>query len=114
MFKPGQVYGYQVEISSEGDRTSGSIWDEARRVKWLANTSSDPIASRALKESAWNSYRVVCRGGHIRTWVNGILCSDLHDNVSQTGFIGLQAYNRSSAESLSVYWRKLRIRELRD
>jgi len=114
VFKPGQVYGYQVEISSEGDRTSGSIWDEARRVKWLANTSSDPIASRALKESAWNSYRVVCRGDHIRTWVNGILCSDLHDNVSQTGFIGLQAYNRSSAESLSVYWRKLRIRELRD
>ncbi len=113
-FKKGQVYGYQVEINGEDITASGGIWDESRRVRWLANTSEDPVASKAMKENAWNIYRVLCRGDHIQTWVNGVLCSDIHDDMSRSGFIGLQANNRSSTEPASVCWRNLRIRTLKD
>jgi beta-lactamase regulating signal transducer with metallopeptidase domain len=112
VFEPEQVYGYQVEINGEGNHTSGSIWDEQRRMIWLSNTSKDPVASRALKENDWNTCRIVCKGDHIQTWINGIVCTDIHDNVAGTGFIGLQANNKYSSEPLFVYWRNMRIRSL--
>lgn len=112
VYKAGRVYGYQVEITGEGNKTSGSIWDEARRVTWLTDTSKDPIASQAWQDNQWNHYRVLCQGDRIQTWVNGVPCSDLHDPVTREGFIALQAYNRSKHPTLCVRWRNLRIRKL--
>jgi len=107
----GRVHGYQVEIAVGG--FSGGIYDEARRGKFL--NASEPTAEikNLLKENAWNTYRVLCEGSHIQVWVNGVQVTDLTDDMTKTGFIGLQVHGVGPrTEPLTVMWRNLRIREL--
>jgi len=107
----GRVHGYQVEIAVGG--FSGGIYDEARRNKFLNADPSGDKARRLLKEHEWNHYRVVCRGDHIQTWVNGVQVTDLHDGMTKSGFIGLQVHGVGKrTDPLKVQWRNLRLREL--
>ena len=110
--KAGHVYGYQVEISSERTGSSGGVWDEARKSMWLYDIKKDPAASKAFKDNQWNKYRIACIGDSIKTWVNGVPCTDLRDPVDQVGFIGLQVHSVRSEKPLEVRWRNIRIKEL--
>ena len=110
--KAGDVYGYQVEISSESTGSSGGIWDEARKSMWLYNASGDAKASKAFKDNQWNKFRIECKGDSIKTWVNGVPCTDLRDPVDQVGFIGLQVHSVRSDKPLEVRWRNIRIKDL--
>ncbi|MBI4327777.1 MAG: DUF1080 domain-containing protein, partial [Chloroflexi bacterium] len=110
-YQKGRVHGYQVEIAVGG--FSGGIYDEARRGKFLnAGEPTDEI--RALvKEKAWNKYRVVCQRDRLQTWVNGVKVTDLQDDMTKTGFIGLQVHGvGQKTEPLQVQWRNLRLKEL--
>ena len=111
-YKDGRVHGYQVEIAVGG--FSGGIYDEARRAKFLnAEKPTDEIRA-LLKENVWNTYRVVCQGDRIQTWVNGRQVTDLRDDVTRTGFIGLQVHGVGDrADPLRVQWRNIRLRELK-
>jgi hypothetical protein len=106
----GRVYGYQVEIAS--GTHSGSIYDEARLAKWLYDCSDDPKASEAFKDGRWNTFRVLCYGDLIKTWVNGVPCTDMRDPVDQVGFIGLQVHGYRGEKPAQVRWRNLRIKDL--
>ena len=108
----GRVYGYQVEISNEQAGTSGGIYDEARRARFLKDVKDDPVASKAFKDNQWNKYRVQCRGDSIKTWVNGVPCADLTDSMDRSGFIGLQVHQIKADPPLQVRWRNIRIQEL--
>jgi hypothetical protein len=110
--KAGHVYGYQVEISSERTGSSGGIWDEARKSMWLYDIKKDPAASKAFKDNQWNKFRIACIGDSIKTWVNGVPCTDLRDPVDQVGFIGLQVHSVRSDKPLEVRWRNIRIKDL--
>jgi hypothetical protein len=110
--KAGDVYGYQVEISSERTGSSGGVWDEARKSMWLYDIKKDPAASKAFKDNQWNKYRIACIGDSIKTWVNGVPCTDLRDPVDQVGFIGLQVHSVRSDQPLEVRWRNIRIKDL--
>ncbi|MBW8039035.1 MAG: DUF1080 domain-containing protein [Planctomycetes bacterium] len=110
--KAGHVYGYQVEISSERTGSSGGIYDEARKGMWLYDVKKDGKASKAFKNNQWNKYRIECRGDSIKTWVNGVACTDLRDPVDQSGFIGLQVHSVRSDKPLEVRWRNIRIKNL--
>lgn len=110
--KAGHVYGYQVEISSERTGSSGGIWDEARKSMWLYNARDDAKASKAFKDNQWNKFRIECKGDSIKTWINGVPCTDLRDPVDQAGFIGLQVHSVRSDEPLEVRWRNIRIKDL--
>ena len=110
--KAGHVYGYQVEISSERTGSSGGVWDEARKSMWLYDVKNDPAASKAFKDNQWNKFRIACIGDSIKTWVNGVPCTDLRDPVDQVGFIGLQVHSVRSEKPLEVRWRNIRIKEL--
>lgn len=110
--KAGHVYGYQVEISSERTGSSGGIWDEARKSMWLYDVKSDAAASKSLKDNKWNKFRIVCVGDSIKTWVNGVPCTDLRDPVDQIGFIGLQVHSFRGEKQAQVRWRNIRIKEL--
>lgn len=108
-----RVHGYQVEIAVNG--YSGGIYDEARRGKFL-NAESSPSGQvrQLLKENEWNHYRIVCQGNRIQTWVNGTQVTDLTDDATATGFIGLQVHGVGGRTApLHVAWRNLRIRELK-
>lgn len=108
-----RVYGYQVEISTAEQGTSGAIYDEARRAGWLYNTQSEPEASKAFKDNEWNRYRVECKGDSINTWINGIACTRLRDSMTAKGIIGLQVHAIARGTGpFQVRWRNLRIKEL--
>lgn len=110
-FQNGRVHGYQVEIAVGG--FSGGIYDEARRKKFLnADKPTDEIR-KLLKENEWNRFRIRCQGDRIQTWVNDVKVTDLKDDLTKTGFIGLQVHGVGKrAEPLTVQWRNLRLREI--
>ncbi|MCX7048490.1 MAG: DUF1080 domain-containing protein [Candidatus Sumerlaeota bacterium] len=110
-FKNGRVHGYQVEIAAGG--FSGGIYDEGRRAKFLNADQSTTAIRALLKEKEWNKFRVVCQGDRIQTWVNGKQVTDLKDDVTSCGFIGLQVHGVGKrAEPLTAQWRNIRLREL--
>jgi len=110
-YRRGRVHGYQVEIATNAN--AGRIYDEARRGKWLDTNPRSAEAKKAFKRNEWNKYRVICKGNSIKTWVNGIAIADVTDDVTKSGFLGLQVHAFRGKTPASVWWRNLRIRELK-
>lgn len=111
-YQNGRVHGYQVEIAVGG--FSGGIYDEARRGKFLnAEKPTDEIR-QLVKPNEWARYRVVCDGDHFQVWVNGKKVTDLKDDMTKSGHIGLQVHGVGNrTDPLQVSWRNIRLRELR-
>ena len=110
-FREGRVYGYQVEIDPSDRAWSGGIYDERYRG-WLYTLDGNPKARKAFRKDGWNKVRVEAVGSSIRTWLNGIQCVRLEDNLSPEGFIGLQVHSIGTDSTLAgrkVYWRNIRI-----
>ena len=120
-FDAGRVHGYQVEIDPNTPKRLwvGGIYDEARRG-WLfpGKRGGDAEAftqqgQRLFRPGEWNAVKVVCRGDHIQTWLNGEPRADFHDDFSAEGFIGLQVHGVGGRqEPLQVRWRNIHLREL--
>lgn len=107
----GQVYGYQVEIDPSKRAWTGGIYDESRRG-WLYPLDLNPKGQQAFKNGEWNHFRVEAVGNSIRTWLNGVPCADLVDDLTPTGFIGLQVHgigNDSTKMGKMVKWKNIRI-----
>ena len=106
-----RVYGYQAEIAVTN---AGNVYDEARRGKFLDDTSKRPKAANVFKANQWNKYRIEAKGSSIRTWVNGVLVADFQDSMTLKGIIGLQVHGLSNDKfkPYQVRWRNLRIKEL--
>lgn len=111
---PDRVYGYQVEIATHDSHSSGNIYDEARRGRFLDDFSNKPRAQLAFKDREWNKYRVECKGNSIKTWVNGIAAADIRDSMTLRGVIGLQvhAVGKDRFKPFEVRWRNIRLKEL--
>jgi hypothetical protein len=103
-----RVYGYQVEIASNG--ASGGVYDEARRamLPWWPEEGS--AESRAFKNKQWNAYRIECRGDAIKTIVNGVVVTDFRDALTDRGVIGLQVHDvGDNPTPFQVRWRNIRL-----
>jgi len=108
-----RVYGYQVEISNEAQQSSGNVYDEARRGRFLDDFADRPDARTAFKDNQWNRYLVVCRGDSIRTWINGVPCAEFEDGMTARGIIGLQVHGiGNNPQPYEVRWRNLRLLKL--
>ncbi len=107
---PDRVHGYQMEIDPSSRAWSGGIYDEARRG-WLYPMEYNPGAKNAFKNNQWNHYRIECIGNNIRTWVNGIPCAHVIDDMTPKGFIALQVHQVSGPENEGevIRWRNVRI-----
>ncbi|MBQ2173266.1 MAG: DUF1080 domain-containing protein [Bacteroidales bacterium] len=104
----GLVYGYQFEIDPSPRAWSGGLYDEARRL-WLYRMTENEPAKKAYKEG-WNSARIEAVGNSIRTWVNGIPCTNLLDEADKDGFIALQVHVVDKAhEGARIMWKNIRI-----
>ncbi len=109
----GRVYGYQVEIASEEGGASGGVYDEARRAIMIYGSAPREVAKNAFKDHQWNRYRVECRGNSIRTFINDVPCADFMDDMTKSGFIGLQVHGVGEETTpYQVKWRNIRIMEL--
>jgi len=110
-YQDGRVHGYQVEMDPSARAWSGGIYDEARRG-WLYSLDKNPEGKKALKVGEWNHYRIEAIGNSIRTWINGIPCADLVDEMTPSGFIALQVHSIGKDDSkvgLQVKWKNIRI-----
>ncbi|MDD3108317.1 MAG: DUF1080 domain-containing protein [Alistipes sp.] len=109
-YAEGRVYGYQYEIDP-ASRTSGCIYDEARRG-WLYPASQNPRVADAFRSGEWNKVRIEALGSRLRTWINGIPIADLLDEADREGFIALQVHSigdQKALEGKTVRWKNIRI-----
>jgi hypothetical protein len=110
-YQDGRVHGYQVEIDPAERAWSGGIYDEARRG-WLYPMDINPAGRKAFKNGEWNHYRIEAIGNSIRTWVNGIPCADLVDDMTKEGLIAFQVHSigNESQAGKQIKWRNIRIK----
>ncbi len=108
----GRVYGYQFDECGNPKRCwTGGIYDERRRG-WLYKMTWNPAGREANRLGEWNKGRIEAVGGHLRTFVNGVLCADVLDNADASGMIALQSHaTNGRAEMLGkkAWWRNIRI-----
>ncbi len=97
-FKNGNVYGLQVEIEDSRQAWAGGIYDEERKG-WRYPLEYNPAARTAFKKGQWNHFRVVAFENRIMTWINGIPCSNLVEEATETGFVALQVHSIDNKRS---------------
>ncbi len=108
-YQKGRVHGYQVELDPSARAFSGGIYDEGRRF-WLYPLSRNEKGRKAFRNGQWNKVRVEAISSSIRTWINGVQCSNLTDELTASGFIGLQVHSvASDLVGRHIKWKKLRI-----
>lgn len=108
--KTGRVFGYQAEIETSARKWAGGIYDEARRG-WLYPLSHNEKGQNAFINGTWNKYRIEALGNHLKTWVNGVQCANLVDNMTAKGFIAFQVHDigKHGKEGKKVQWKNIRI-----
>lgn len=105
--KNRHLVGYQIEIDSSPRSWSGGLYDEARRG-WLASLEDNVDAREAFAPGEWNTYRILCIGPRIQTWINGVPAVDHLDFADLSGRIGFQVHSGQC----DVFWRNARIADL--
>ena len=106
------VYGYQCEIdTSEFRRWTGGIYDESRSNLFLYPITFSVQSRNSFINNQWNKFRIEAIGNSIKTFVNGIQCSNLLDDKSSRGFIGLQLHSIRNKDQVGkkVSWKNIRI-----
>jgi hypothetical protein len=111
-YQNGRVHGYQYEIDTAPRGWSAGIYAEATSRLWLYPLTYNQPARTAYKEGEWNSARIEAIGTSIRTWLNGVECASIIDDVYPEGLIALQVHGigRDAAQDgKTVSWRNIRI-----
>mgnify|MGYP001823357002 CR=1 FL=1 len=102
ILEDGHAQGYQADI---GQKWWGKLYHEhGRTLLWNKD------ATQHVKQEDWNDYRIVAKGHHIQTYLNGNLCVDLHDPEGETsGVVALQVH---SGGPLKVEFKDLKLKVL--
>ncbi len=119
MVEPNKVWGYQAEVDGDPERKwSGGLYDEGRRKWFISPIKADPESVKAFRDRAgdafkrndWNTYRITCKGDHLKIEVNGVTTTDVHDDADATGVIAIQHHGE---DGQTYKFRNLRIKELK-
>lgn len=111
----GRLYGPQCEIAVNG--TAGDFYDEARRGTWWSIlTQTEAVrteeAKAAFKKGEWNHYRIVVKGDHYQSFVNGVKTADFSQPGDPEGHIGFQVHGiKKGTGPYSVSWRNVKFRQ---
>jgi len=114
---PGRLYGPQCEIAING--TAGDFYDEARRGTWWSiltgtETVRTDATKAAFKKGQWNLYRIVVKGDHYQSFVNGVPTADFKQPNDPEGHIGFQVHGIKKGDGpFSVRWRNVKFKETR-
>ena len=111
-YQNGRVHGYQYEIDTAPRGWSAGVYDEATPRQWLYPLTYNQPARTAYKKGEWNQARIEAIGTSLRTWLNGVECASLLDDVASEGFIALQVHsigNNASLDGKKISWRNIRI-----
>jgi hypothetical protein len=110
-YREGRVHGYQVEIDPSKRAWSAGLYDEQRRG-WLNPLTNNPTAQKAFKQNDWNKYRIEAIGDTLKTWINDVPAAFVIDDMTATGFIGLQVHSigkDKEKDGTQVAWKNLKI-----
>lgn len=109
-YQNGRVHGYQMEFDPTARAWTGGIYDEARR-NWLYPLEYNPAAKAAFKPTEWNTARIEAIGNTLRTFINGVPCSHVVDDMTPKGFIALQVHSIRKGEvaGKQVRWKNIKI-----
>ena len=81
---------------------------------WFNDLQNNEAARQAFHQGEWNTFRIQCQGGSIKTWLNEVPAADLRDDRVRSGFIGLQVHGVAAKETpMEVRFRHIRLQELR-
>ena len=107
----GRVFGYQFEIDPTARKWAGGIYDESRR-QWLYTLEYNTDAKSAYKNNAWNTVRIEAIGNTLRTWMNGIPCGHVVDDLTPRGFFALQVHSIGKGEEAGrhVWFKNIRVK----
>ena len=107
-----EVSGYQADMGSAWDRPVwGSLYDESRRRKMLAEGDAEQVR-KVLDKEGWNRFVIRCEGPRIRIWLNDLLTVDYteeDEGIARKGVLALQIHGGAPAEAR---YRDLRIKQL--
>jgi hypothetical protein len=117
--EPNKVYGYQAEVDGDENRKwSGGLYDEGRRQWFISPIRGDDESVKAFRERAgdtfkrndWNTYRITCQGSRLKIEINGVVTTDVEDDMDASGVIGIQHHGEKGQ---TYKFRNLRIKELK-
>jgi putative membrane-bound dehydrogenase-like protein len=98
----GEVSGYQADI---GPGWWGKLYEEHGRA-----LLSEKSGEEFIKNGEWTKYEILVQGDHIRTFINGQPCVDLHDPKGRKrGILALQLHSGGKTE---VRFRNLKLQVL--
>ncbi len=88
-----------------------NIWDDHpnQESRTGAIVSRTAALSKVNTIDQWNTYKISCKKGKIKAWINGTLVADLENDDLTSGHIGLQA-----AGTGTIRFRNVRILELKE
>ena len=109
-YRNGRVHGYQSELDTSKRAWAGGIYDEGRRG-WLYPLTMNKKGGAAFNNGGWNKVRIEAIGNTIKTFYNGVQCSNLVDDMTAEGFIALQVHSikDKSQEGKTIQWKNIRI-----
>jgi hypothetical protein len=109
-YKNGRVHGYQSELDTSKRAWSAGIYDEGRRG-WLYPLTINTKGGAAFNNGGWNKVRIEAIGNTIKTFMNGVQCANLVDDITDKGFIALQVHSiRDKAqEGKIIQWKNIKI-----
>ncbi|MEM7601902.1 MAG: sulfatase-like hydrolase/transferase [Verrucomicrobiota bacterium] len=108
----GKPKGYQCEIEAPSPGRNGGVFGIGLGG-WLSPHQGeekvfDESIAGVVKDNDWNTYRVVCKGPSITTYVNGKKISEVEDSQQLEGFFGIQHHGKGG----KIRFRNLRAKEL--
>ena len=112
-WRPGYVWGYQIEVDPSSRAWSGGLYEPGNRG-WIVTLAGNETARKAFRPLDWNHFKILMNGNKIQTWVNGIPTVDTTDDMSASGFIGIQfhgAYFEWQKNKKSM-WKNIKIKVL--
>ena len=114
VWEAGRFWGYQVEIDPTERAWSGALYEEGGRG-FLHTPGESEAAMKALKPDDWNHFRIVAKGDHFQTWLNGVPVADVKDGLTATGYVALQLHGIGGDKDKigkTVRWRNIELRKL--
>jgi hypothetical protein len=102
-----EVSGYQADI---GEGCWGSLYDESRRNKFLAQASKDVLKHIRLDD--WNDYTIRAEKNWISLTINGhtsVAFTETEASIAKSGFIAVQVH---SGPPMKVEFRNIRVKSL--
>ena len=114
VWEKGRFWGYQVEIDPTERAWSGTLYEEGARG-FLHTPGENEEGMKAFKPNEWNHFKIVAKGDHFQTWLNGVQVADVHDDDQASGYIALQLHgigNNKQKVGKQVRWRNIKLTEL--